>query len=260
MLSTNRYRSVFSGREIDEAIASMKNTLSSDLIVNDFTTGGQGKIASAELTKILKSQVDANDDPAHIKSQLLSVPNTHTLNDLEYSTIQELTASSSFRGSFVDAAARDVAIANSAVTTADMKGNEITFLEDDGSGDGLSEFSRWDTSSNSWEKIQLYNLGEVKPQTIAVASSVVLFSYRTEKYNTMKCLVSVCNSTQTQRQVCEVLVTHVGVDTYVSIYSEIGNVSTLFDVSTTIASGLVNLIITTKSPNLTISGKRIAML
>lgn len=257
MATPQKYISVFTGAEIDQAISEMRGALSASLIVNDFTTGGAGKIASAELAKILKQQVDANNLPANIKAQLLSVPNTKVLTDAEYARLNYLTSTTAFRGGFTNAASRAAALTSEYVG---YTGNEVTFLVDDGSGDSLSEFSRWDIPSSSWKKIKLYNEGGTTPQVVATASTITLLTFRKDRYNTMKALVSVQNSGATSRQVQEVLITFIGADTYISVYNEVGNATNLFTLGSSISGDFVNLTVTTLSANLTVTGKMIAML
>jgi hypothetical protein len=256
MATPQKYISVFTGQEIDQAIAEMRGALSASLIVNDFS-GGTQKVASAELAKILKGMVDANNLPANIKTQLLSNANTHVLTDAEYSKINYLTRSTSFRGVFTNAAERTAALSSE---YTGYTGNEVTFIQDDGSGDGLSEFSRWDTTTSSWAKIRLYNTGGTTPTTIVSAGPNNLFSFRKDRYNTMKVLVSVSNSVGSQRQIQEAIVTVIGSDTYISVYNEVGNVSNLYSLSSSISGNNVNLVVTTTLPNLVVTGRVLAMI
>jgi len=255
-MATQKYISIYTGAEIDQAITEMRGALSASNIVNDFS-GGTTKVASAELAKILKGMIDTNNQPSNIKTQLLSVPDTHVLTDAEYAALGHLGRATSFRGSYNNAAARDTALTSEYVSYV---GNEVTFIYDDGSGDSLSEFSRWNPNTLRWEKIQLYNAAGTPPQTIATASAYTLFSYRQARYNTMKALVSVSSADGTQRQIQEALITYVGTDTYISVYNEVGNASNLFNLTTSIASGYVNLIVNTTAANLVVTGRIIAMI
>lgn len=249
------YRSVYTGPEIDQAITEMRGALSASLIVNDFS-GGTGKIASAELAKILNANIIANDQPAHIKSQLTSIADSHLLTDAEYARFNFLTRSSAFRGGFTNAAARDTAISSE---YTGYLGNEISFIQDDGSGDNLSEFSRWDAVSGSWKKIILYNAAGTAPATIPTASANNLFSFRFARYNTMKCLVSVSSADGTQRQIQEAILTYVSGNVYISVYNEVGNSQSLFNITTSLDATNVYLVVNTLSANLVVTGKVIAM-
>lgn len=257
-MATQVYRSVYTGQEIDQAIADMQGALSAQLIVNDFS-GGTGKIASAELAKILNNNIIANNQPAQLKSQITSIPDSHLLTDAEYSSLKYATGTgrtSAFRGVFANAAARDTAISTE---YAGYHGNEISFLQDDGSGDNLNEFSRWDTSSNTWKKVQLYNTGGTVPVVIAAASSTNFLSFRFARYNTMKVLVSARSADGTQGQVQEAILSYIHGDVYISVYSEVGNSSTLFNLTTAVDSTNVYVVLNTTAPNLTVTGKVMAM-
>lgn len=256
MTTNTVYRSVYTGQEIDQAISEMRSALSAQLIVNDFS-GGTGRVASAELAKILNANIIANNQPANIKTQLTSIPDSHVLTDAEYSKFNFLGRATSFRGVYNNASDRDTAISNE---YANYLGNELTFIQDDGSGDSLSEFSRWDIQSGSWKKVQLYNAGGTKPQVIAAAGATNLFSFRIARYAAMKCLVAVSDATGANRQIQEVLITYVGTDTYISVYNEIGNSQSLFNLTTSIDPNSVYLVVNTLSANLTVTGKILAMI
>jgi hypothetical protein len=255
-MATQIYRSVYTGAEIDQAIADMQGALSAQLIVNDFS-GGTGKIASAELAKILNNSIIANDQPTHIRSQLTSIPDSHVLTDAEYSKFNFLTSSSGFRGRFVNSSARDTALSTE---YPGYTGKEISFIDDDGSGDNLSELSRWDVSSGSWKKVQLYNAGGSVPVTIAAAGANNFLSFRFARYNTMKAMVQVSTADGTQRQVQEAMLTYIHGDVYISVYSEVGNNSGLFSLSTAVDSTNVYLVVTTTQANLSVTGKVLAMI
>lgn len=255
-MATQVYRSVYTGAEIDQAIADMQGALSAQLIVNDFS-GGTGKVASAELAKILNNNIIANDQPEHIKSQLTSIADSHLLTDAEYSKFSFLERSSAFRGGFANAAARDTAISSE---YAGYLGNEISFLQDDGSGDNLSEFSRWDSVAGAWRKIQLYNTGGSVPTTIATAGANNFLSFRFARYNTMKAMVQASTLDGTQRQVQEAVLTYVHGDVYISVYNELGNNTGLFSLSTAVDSTNVYLVLTTTQANLSVTGKILAMI
>lgn len=256
MATTQVYRSVFTGQEIDQAISEMQGALSAQLIVNDFS-GGTGKVASAELAKILNNNIIANNQPANIRAQLVSIPDSHVLTDAEYSKFNYLGSSTTFRGVYANAAARDTAI-NSEY--AHYLGNEVSFIADDGSGDSLSEFSRWDIPTSSWKKIQLYNAGGTPQQTIPAATATNLFSFRKARYTAMKCLVAVCDAAGANRQIQEVLITYVVNDAYISVYNEIGNSQTLFSLTTAIDANNVYVVVNTTAANLKVSGKILAMI
>jgi len=220
MVAPIKYRSVFTGQEIDEAIATMRaSSLGIGLLVNDFS-GGVSKIASAELAKILKTTVDANDEPAHIKAQLMSIPNAKVLSDVEYNRVVNLGNTVAFRGSFANADARATATNTESVGYI---GGEITFIADDGSHDHLPEFSTWDWNNSVWRKVQLYNEGGTFPVVVATASATNLFNFKANRYSAIKVLIVSSNGNGTQKQVQEALITHIGTDTYISVYNEVGN-------------------------------------
>lgn len=68
----DRYRSVFTGAEIDALLASIKTKIDQSLIKNDFT-GGEGYVASAEVVKTLNDAIVNLQNPNFFKALLLSL-------------------------------------------------------------------------------------------------------------------------------------------------------------------------------------------
>lgn len=248
MTTNTTYRSVFSGQDIDEAIAAMKNSVNGIVIASDFATGGIEKAAAAELTKILHEQVEQIKDPDFLQTLLDQTTDYAKFTDADRIKMDRLTLD--FRGGFLNAAARDAFIGSDIVNYV---GRELTILFDNGTG--AVEFSRWDALNSKWVRINLN--AEFDPALIASASASTLFYFDATKFSTMKCVVSVGNATQ--RHVQELMVVSIGTDVYLSVYGEVGN-ATLFNASVNRVGNTVNLQITTLLPNLTMTGNRTCLI
>lgn len=245
------YRSIYTGQEIDEAIASMKASVGL-IISNDFL-GGQDKAASAELAKTLNDHLTVVDTPDHIANLLSQSAGYIAFTDADQAKLDR--TNTSFRGVYAD-----LSSLNSATLSEDLSytGNEIAVIINNGFG--FTEIRRWDASKAVWTKAKLFGVGDFDSVTASVAGQVSTFSFNPGNFSTMKCLISVSNNANTQRQIQEILVTYIGGDTYISIYGDVGNAS-LFNASAGVdGSGNVVLYITTLSDNLTISGKQLALI
>ena len=246
------YRSIYSGLQLDQAVTQIQNSIPSTSIANDFL-GGTTRVASAELAKTLYTSLNAAITPASIKAILLSNANTNNYSDAEKAKLS--TMSSSIMGSFATIAAR-----TSALTPVNYVGTELSFVVDDGTGRGISQLSRWDITKNAWVIARLYNVDEFIPTTIATASAVPLYSFDVTKFSLIKVLIACASSDGTSRQIQEVLLSYVGADTYISVYGEVGNNSTLFNLTSSMSGNVVTLTATTSTVNSTIRYKMTDMI
>jgi hypothetical protein len=250
------YKSVFSGKDIDEAIANMRGALYEALISNDFL-GGIGKLASAELAKILKARIDLIEDPAHLSLLLQNIVGYNNFTDDNKTKLNYINTK--FRGVFPDSNTRDLAMLSelSAYT-----GNEITLILNDSTNKGISYFAKWDAGFGIWVRISTSGLTNPYPTTVVALAGNVdgIISFDKTLYSAMKCIISVRNSIASVRQIQEVMITSIGADTYISVYGEVGNSSILFTPYTSIAGNLVKLSITTLQDGLTVDCKPIVMI
>lgn len=241
------YRSIFSGQEIDEAIAAMKNSVNGIIVSNTFD-GGAEKAASAELAKILKAGIDALNDPANLQSIVDQAPGYSSFTDAD--RIKFDRTKIDFRGSFLNATDRANTIG---LDTDNYLGHEISILFDN--GQGSAELSKWNTTTHAWEPVRLS--GEVVPIVTTGTTTIPLFHFDATKYNTLKCIVSVGNATQ--RQVQEILITVIGPDVYMSIYGDVGN-ATLFNATSSLTAGVAYVNITTLVAGVTVTGKHLSLI
>lgn len=98
MSTPTRYRSLYSGQQIDNLLSSVSSKIDQTYIVNDFQTGGIDKVASAELVKTIWIDLQQFDDPNYITSLILSVPDNNLFTDALKSKLEG--SSDLFKGVF----------------------------------------------------------------------------------------------------------------------------------------------------------------
>jgi hypothetical protein len=249
---STQYRSVFSGLQIDQAIAKLQSSVSVTDIANDFN-GGVTRVASAEIAKTLYNTINTAITPANIKAVLLSIPNSNIYTDAEKAKLLSMT--SSIMGSFKTVSDRTLNL-----NPISYSGTELSFVVDDGNNRGLSQLSRWDITKNKWVIARLYNVDEFTPVVVATASVFSLYSFDITKFSLIKVLISCVDSTGANRQIQEVLLSYVGSNTYISVYGEVGNTSTLFNLTSSMTGNIVTLSATTSVANSVISYKMTDMI
>ena len=70
-MAANKYRSVFTGPQIDTILSDVQNKIDRTVIVNDFS-GGADFVASAETVKTLNTSLNQLQDPAYLQSLINS--------------------------------------------------------------------------------------------------------------------------------------------------------------------------------------------
>lgn len=247
MTAPQRYRSVFTGTEIDSILSSVKTKIDASLIVTNFN-GGTNLIASAETVKILYTSLQQFNDPNYIKQLIISVPGNNLFTDEYKNKIDGI--SDKFKGSFANAAARDVAI-----NATNFAGGEIVFLMDDGSDYHLQAWTYWDNLNGVWKKSILTKTGDVTPVSVATAGTAVTTTVDKTLYSTMKAVVYARKGLQLQA--VEVLLSSNGTDVYYTVYGELANTS-LFTLSVDIVGNSIRLLATTTTTSVTIYIKKLA--
>jgi hypothetical protein len=227
----SKFRSRYTGAEIDSLLTSIQNKIDTSYIVNNFD-GGEDLIASAELAKILYDNDQRLNDPNYIQDLILSIPNAVIVTQADIDKLDRLAGA--FQGSFADVAAR-----NLGVNTGGFKGGELTFLIND--GHGQQELSYWSTQSLTWVKASFLPSATLPPINSTVGGTVAAVQLDTNKFSLAKYIVKL--TTSTELLVFELLVAvRSGVDTYWTTQGYIGTNSTLGKVlSCSIASNTLNV-------------------
>lgn len=246
MTAPTKYRSSFTGSEIDRLLASISDKLDASVIKNDFT-GGVNLVASAELAKQLNFQIERVLDPNYFKQLFLQIPDSNLFTNADKFKLDAVD-NTTYKGVYATPADRSTNLSTSGFT-----GKEITFLLSD--ADGLQSWDYWDTGSGSWKKAKLVTADELADQTFATVGTGIVASYAIADKKFGKFLIYATRSTDFQG--FEFLVGTNGTDTYISSYGEVGNAA-LFDVDATITSGTVNVRCTTLTSAVTVRARRLS--
>lgn len=206
-----KFRSKYTGAQIDDLLTSISNKIDSSYIVNDFS-GGANLIASAELAKILYLQNQRLGDPNYIKTLILSIPGAAIYTTADADKLNRLAGA--FQGSFANAAAR-----NLAVNPGAFKGGELTFLIND--GNGQQELSFWNATTLAWTKSQFIPNANTTPVTYTTAGDNIVFTLDTTKYEAAKYMIKAKNGPDIL--VFEMLACFAGTETYWTSQGYIGS-------------------------------------
>jgi hypothetical protein len=242
------YRSRYTGREIDQMLASIDNKIDLSYIINDWT-GGTQLAASAELAKNLNERLLKFSDPNYIEELITSIPGSLIFTAEDKDKLDRLAGF--FQGSFINAATR-----NLAVSTIGFSGGELTFLIDDGSGTNTQELSYWDTSTSTWKKARFLPDPATAATRYVAGGTIIGVTFDKTKFGAGKYVIK--GESDAHIKIVEMLAAVKGVDTFWTVQGEIGNGNNLFSVAgMSIAGDLVriNLLIT---PNVTIRMYRVA--
>jgi len=249
MSSITKYRSRFTGAEIDTLLASISNKIDATIIVNDWS-GGTSKVASAELAKILYADMQSFKDPNYLLNLIQTIPDFNIFTTAEKTKLESMSAE--FKGTFSTKTDRD----NNLTTTSYVGGETCIVLN---VGSGLGEIETWDYSTSSWATVELYDVGNIA--TISMASTTTqVYTIDTDLYSTVKLLISAqkviagTNNIQT----IEITANSNGTDVWYSTSSNLGNNSSLVNVVVSYSYPSI-VISVTGSTGTTIGGRPLAV-
>lgn len=206
-----KFRSRYTGQEVDSLLTSITQKIDTSFIVNDFS-GGSGLVASAEVAKTLYTNSLRLQDPNYIMSLILSIPNAVIVTQADLDKLNRLVGS--FQGSYPNATSR-----NLAVNTAAFKGGELTFLVND--GNGQQELSYWDAGSLVWAKAKLTPSPNTTPIFYPSGGDAIVVTLDISRYDGAKYFVKVKSGSNIL--VFELLVCFSGSDTFWTTQGYIGN-------------------------------------
>jgi len=240
-----KYRSSYTGQQIDRLLGSISSKLDATAIKNDFL-GGEGQVASAELAKILNDQFQQFLDPNFFRDLIQNIPDNNLFTDEDKAKLDAVD-NTTYKGVFLNSADRSANLSTSGFT-----GKEITFLLDD--GEGLQAWDYWDTSTSSWEKAKLVTADELANLTFPTVGTGVLATFDKTERRVGKFVVY--GTKVLDFQSFEFLVGTNGTDTFISAFGEVGNAQ-LFDVDAQVSGDTINVRVTTLTSGVTVSGRRL---
>lgn len=214
-----KYRSRYTGPQIEQLLDSVPSKLSLSHIVNDYS-GGVELVASAESVRLLYLAQGRFSDPNYIKSLILSIPGALIFTQEDKDRIDALAGF--FRGSFPNLSAR-----NSGVDTVGFKGGELTFVIDDGFGQ--QELSYWDATALQWKKSQFLKSPIDPSQSYTTAANRVVISIDKTKFSSGKYAIR-CDSA-TQFTMFELFLALKNTDVYWTTYAQLGTNDNLMKIT-----------------------------
>lgn len=230
--TATRYRSRYTGRQIDELLGSIQGKIDTTYIVNDWS-GGTDLVASAELAKNLHDRLEKFKDPNFVKELYLTIPDADIFTKQDRARLDRTIGF--FLGSFPNAAERNLAI-----NTIGFKGGEITFLIDD--GEGLQELSYWDTNTLSWRKSKWTREMGGGSETPSTGPDTPVIVVDRNKFSSGKYLVKAQQGLLVK--VLEVIFTSAGDNSWWTSYAPIGNLSGVSIKGITMGTGTINISVT----------------
>jgi hypothetical protein len=240
-----KFRSRYTGAEIDSLLTSITNKIDASFIVNNFD-GGENLVASAELAQILYKESQRFSDPNYIRSLILSIPQAVIVTQSDLDKLNRLAGA--FQGSYADAPTR-----NTTVNTGSFRGGELTFLVNDGTG--IQELSYWNASQLTWSKAKFIPSPNTDPVTSTAGGTVVGITLDLNRYKTAKYIVKA--ETATEMVVFELLLCIKGSNTMWTTYGYVGNnmnIARVLNCTFSVTDLTVNLSV---SPNVSFSFSKI---
>lgn len=233
MGTLTKYRSRFTGAEIDTLLASISNKIDSSIIINDFS-GGTTKVASAELAKILYADFQSLSNPNYLLSIIETIPDFNVFTTAEKTKLDGM--SGEFKGVFQTTTDRD----NNLVTTSYV-GGECCIIVD--VANSLGEIEEW-VVGYGWTRIELYNLGNLTTVTMSSTTATV-YTYSTLIDSTAKMILTAQKviGAVNNIQSIELLVCSNGTDVFYTTYGNIGNNNSLVTINVSYSSPTVTVYI-----------------
>ncbi len=253
MITQPRYISQYTGQQIDTILTSVSTKIDQSSIIDGFTSDSIVNPLSANSGRILYNSIVSLSNPSYLQSIFLSIPNNNLFTDALKSKLVNI--SDNFKGTYADAATRDSILSGQYLN---YTGNELVVLLDDGSVNGLQAFQRWDVSTSSWKNLILYDLGFINNLVVSASSNVNLSTLNLNAYSTCKMLVTATRGTDIQTE--EILISAINGNSYVTSYAHIGTTQSLFSYSTSIASNILTLTITTNNTNTTLKARKLCQI
>lgn len=195
MQATTKYRSLFSGKQIDEILQSVRDKIDKSSITDDYAGGEVDKVVSAAAVKGLSDAFDRTFTADGIRALVEEAENSNVYTDSDKRKVNGINTQ--FKGTVVDIPSRD------AIDTAVYTGGEVILVLRNTAD--VSEFQYWDGVGEKWEPVT--SGGGEKERVSLPAGTTVIASYEMGSISGAKYLVH-GKSTANDSQVSEVMITN----------------------------------------------------
>jgi hypothetical protein len=253
MLEPTRYRSIYTGAEIDQKLNSVDDKIDSSIISVDVTEDSVDKIPASSVTANLNQRITQLNDPNYFLQLFLELPNSNIFTDAYKDKIDGINAQ--FKGVYATIADR-----TNNLDTTNFLGLELTLIIDDGSG--FSRFDYWNNQTNGWSIANFFKDGSQDPLSVPVPATVRFAAITLANATACKFFVNIKVGSQIKSM--EILANSDGTNSYLIVTNVVGTNPTIYDdladITTSIESGQLVIYVTTKLSSSVVSGKLIAEL
>lgn len=187
-MTMNKFMSRYSGTEIDKILSSVNEKLSFNDIVDDYSGGGNQKVASAESVRKLQVWSKQFEDPEWLTELLKSIDGFEVFSEDDKTSLDDLKHG--FIGTYQDAVERQ-----SRISDLSLLGGEVSLLKNKS---GVQSLEYYDSIKRLWSQCK-WTKDEKQSEQIEVSGGSKLV-YQFERFNisTVKLLIR----TETANDIC----------------------------------------------------------
>lgn len=242
MQATTKYRSLFTGKEIDETLKSVRDKIDKSSITQSYTGGESDKVVSAAAVKGLSDAFDKTFTADGVRNLIEQATDSNVYTDEDKRKVGAINVQ--FKGTVIDIPSRD------AIDTAKYLGGEVLLVLRNTAD--LSEFQYWDGVLEKWSPVS--GGASAKDKATLPAGTTVIASYEMGSISGAKYLVH-GKSTAKDSHVVEVMITNKLTAINWSQYGEVVAGDEVFTLSVGLnGNGVdIELSVTTTQPSSVIS-------
>lgn len=216
---SNKFLSRFSGSEIDKILTSVNEKLSFNDIVDDYSGGGNQKVASAESVRKIHEWSKQFDDPEWLEELFMTIQGSDVFKSEDRTLLERLKRG--FVGVFQDVVERQANI-----VALDLKGGEVSLLKNKS---GVQSLEYYDIVKREWIGCKWTKDNKQSDQIELTGGSKVVYQFDRFNIKTVKLLVR----SETANDICAVEITACvkGGNTYWSTSGYVGSNANLVKVN-----------------------------
>ncbi len=232
---TTKFRSVFTGGEIEEILKSVRDKLDTSAITDSFAGGEPDKIPSAKAILELSKSFDNTFTPDGVRDLLAEANNSNIFTDSFKKKLEGV--SDQFKGVYVDITSRD------SIDTKTYVGGEVVLVLKN--IEGRSEFEYWDAVKKKWTIVDQGNNKGGRQFTGIPLGTTVIASYDNASRFGGKYLIH-GRTPANDSQLVEVSVVNKLLNVQWSAYGQIVAGADVFDIDVKLTGTEVEIQVTTK--------------
>lgn len=195
MQAGTKYRSLFSGKEIDETLKSVRDKIDKSSITDSYAGGELDKVVSAAAVKSLSDAFDKTFTADGVRTLIDEATDSNVYTDEDKRKVGQINTQ--FKGTVIDVPSRD------AIDVSKYVGGEVILVLRNTAD--LSEFQYWDGVSLKW--LPVSGGASAKDKATLPSGTTVIASYEMGSVHGAKYLVH-GKSTANDSHVVEVMITN----------------------------------------------------